>query len=195
MNLANLGATVSLILVVCCSLWPAAAAPQAPDLGAGELFKITLPIPERRTEVISAKPSPDHVWVPGHWDRSPGSWRWQPGEWRVPPFDGTYWVYGHWRYEGSGWRWTGGYWAVGDTPHVADEPIEAPTPVLEARPTQPPGTTDWIPGRWEWEGRWRWVLGRWVTRPHPRAEWTDGRWERRSTAKWSWVPGHWKVPE
>jgi hypothetical protein len=50
----------------------------------------------------------------------------------------------------------------------------------------------WVAGFWEWGGaEYRWVPGRWVTRPYARAVWVRGRWH--STRRgWFWTPGHWR---
>ncbi|APR85469.1 Hypothetical protein A7982_10818 [Minicystis rosea] len=39
------------------------------------------PRPADRTEVITIRPSPRHVWVRGHWERSRGGWVWIAGRW------------------------------------------------------------------------------------------------------------------
>ncbi len=50
----------------------------------------------------------------------------------------------------------------------------------------------WVAGFWEWGGaEYRWVHGRWVARPYPRAVWVRGHW-RSTSSGWYWIPGHWR---
>jgi len=49
----------------------------------------------------------------------------------------------------------------------------------------------WIPGAWEWQGRWVWVGGYWATPPHPAAVWVEGYWVRGPYG-WHRVSGHWR---
>ncbi len=37
--------------------------------------------PPDRVEVMTARPSPEHVWIRGHWDRRGESWSWTEGRW------------------------------------------------------------------------------------------------------------------
>lgn len=70
--------------------------------------------PPPRAEVVVAKPGPDRVWVPGHWDWKPqrDAYAWVEGRWVRPPRRGAVWVAprverrsgnrvyiaGHWRF-------------------------------------------------------------------------------------------------
>lgn len=47
----------------------------------------------------------------------------------------------------------------------------------------------WIPGRWDWRGKWEWVAGHWE-RERAGKRWNDGRWERRGNV-WVYVKGAW----
>ena len=49
----------------------------------------------------------------------------------------------------------------------------------------------WVPGEWEWHGRWVWVGGYWGVPPHPSAIWIDGYWTRGPYG-WHRVPGYWR---
>lgn len=77
---------------------------------------------------------------------------------------------------------------------VVVETPPAPPPVqIEVRPL-PPGPIDvwfWVPGCWEWRGRYVWIAGRWAPRPHPGAAWIAGGWVRRGH-HYVWVGGHWR---
>lgn len=162
----------------------------------GELVQVVIPIPTRRAESPSAKPSPDHVWVSGYWDRTSGEWRWIGGSWQVPPFEGAKWIRGHWTREARGWRWAKGYWAIGQEEQFVDEPISPPPAPTESRPAPPEkGEVVWVPGHWEWVDGWKWSLGNWVKPPEPGAKWVEGEWVPTSDERWRWVPSHWLEAE
>jgi uncharacterized membrane protein len=49
----------------------------------------------------------------------------------------------------------------------------------------------WVPGEWQWHGRWVWLSGYWAWPPHPSAVWVDGYWSRGPYG-WHRMPGHWR---
>ncbi len=65
--------------------------------------------PPMREEVVVPAPSPQHVWIQGHWAWN-GGWVWQPGYWAIPPRPYAQWVPGHWRHQPGGWVWVAGHW-------------------------------------------------------------------------------------
>ena len=65
-------------------------------------------------------------------------------------------------------------------------PNEAPPPIREERQAARAGF-EWIPGRWDWKGKWEWLPGRWE-KEHAGQHWNAGRWEH-SGQNWSWVEG------
>src|SRR5436190_21712750 len=48
--------------------------------------------PAIRVEVVSARPSAKHVWVPGFWTWETSAYVWVPGEWMLPPEPAAVWV-------------------------------------------------------------------------------------------------------
>jgi hypothetical protein len=66
--------------------------------------------PAHRTEEAGMSPSYDHVWIPGHWERSGDEWVWVSGQWVLPPDDDSVYVMGHWEWDGDDWDWVPGYW-------------------------------------------------------------------------------------
>ncbi len=81
-------------------------------------------------------------------------------------------------------------------PHHLDHPVvverrsagpnEPPPPVREERQAARAGF-EWIPGRWDWKGKWEWVAGRWE--PERKGQrWNPGRWDHNGK-DWSWVEG------
>ena len=65
--------------------------------------------PAPRDDVIIARPSPGHIWMPGRWawhDR----WAWEPGRWVLAPHPRAIWEPGTWEHRPHGWAWIGGRW-------------------------------------------------------------------------------------
>ncbi len=75
---------------------------------AGEMIVRDRP-PAERVEVIEGRPSPQHVWIAGHWNWD-GQWVWLKGHWEVPPRERAEWVPGHWAERPRGWVWVEGHW-------------------------------------------------------------------------------------
>jgi uncharacterized protein YcfJ len=71
---------------------------------------------------------------------------------------------------------------------VAQAPPPPPSETIVAAPG--PGYV-WVPGEWQWHGRWVWVGGFWAFPPHSSAVWIDGYWTRGPYG-WHRVPGHWR---
>lgn len=77
---------------------------------------------------------------------------------------------------------------------VVEEPAPAPPPPQAEVITVAPGPMDawfWVQGCWEWHGRWIWVGGHWVPRPHPGAVWVTAHWGWRGHHR-VWVTGYWR---
>ena len=72
---------------------------------------------------------------------------------------------------------------------AVDQP--PPAPQLEVIPVAPGGDYYWTPGYWSWRGRWVWVGGYYVHRPHPGAVWIGGHWSRHGRG-YIWIGGNWR---
>jgi len=70
----------------------------------------------------------------------------------------------------------------------AGEPTEAPPPPRVEKQAARAGFA-WIPGRWDWRGKWDWVPGHWE-RERAGKHWREGRWEQRDK-KWIYTQGEW----
>lgn len=70
---------------------------------------VRVPPPAVRIEVRGAAPSPDHVWIAGHWAWE-GRWVWVSGRWAVPPRGHGRWEPGRWERRRRGWVWIEGRW-------------------------------------------------------------------------------------
>lgn len=67
-------------------------------------------------------------------------------------------------------------------------PTEAPPSPREERVAARKGFA-WIPGRWDWRGKWEWVPGHWE-RERAGKSWRAGRWERKDN-RWVYAAGEW----
>jgi hypothetical protein len=153
-----------------------------------------IPVPAPQQEIITEAPSPQHVWVAGHWDRTADSWSWVGGQWVQPPFSSAYWVPGYWQHQGGQYVWEDAHWAAAPTGLVAAKPVAAPPVYQEVVPVAAPSSVPmtWQPGHWEWRGTWVWIGGVYVPTAVPTAEWVAGRWLPATDGSWRWNPAHWE---
>jgi hypothetical protein len=88
--------------------------PQMAVIGAtsvpGGAVVVTQAPPVTQQQVVSARPSADHVWVEGWWVWRDGRYIWRPGEWVVPPRMGAVWNAPRWERRSDGWVLVEGYW-------------------------------------------------------------------------------------
>ncbi len=159
--------------------------------------------PASGQEIIEERPSPQHVWIGGHWRWQDGRYAWIAGRWDLPPRAGLVWVDPRWEKRGTGFALAGGYWqdgapgatAVASAPAMPTPMVVAPPPAVvyapppasvgapSAPPTvvvveqaPPPPVREYI-----------------VERPSPRYVWIEGYWGWRE-GRHSWVAGHWELP-
>ena len=78
-----------------------------------------------------------------------------------------------------------------DTTTVVDVPAPPPQADVVTVAPGPPDVYLWVPGAWEWRGRWVWYGGHWGVRPHPGAIWIGGGWGWHGHHR-VWVGGHWR---
>ena len=78
--------------------------------------------------------------------------------------------------------------APGDEVVVTETP---PAPQVEVVGVAPGPEYIWVPGWWEWHGRWVWMEGRWTVGPHPHARWEPGHWVHHGRG-YVWRPGRWR---
>jgi hypothetical protein len=88
---------------------PAPAAPLAAS--THEIVVVRDAPPPPRSETMSARPSEQHVWVPGYWAAGhDGQQVWVSGHWEVPPSGGSSWVEPRWERRSDGWEYIPGGW-------------------------------------------------------------------------------------
>jgi WXXGXW repeat (2 copies) len=68
------------------------------------------PMPVVQTDVVTTQPSPDFVWIPGHWTWRQSAYVWLAGHWEFPPHGNATWVGPHCEPEGGAFRFYEGYW-------------------------------------------------------------------------------------
>lgn len=66
--------------------------------------------PMLQQEVVLARPSAQHVWVPGYWTWRNSRYEWMAGHWEIPPFSGATWVAPKSEPTSGGYRFYEGYW-------------------------------------------------------------------------------------
>ena len=64
--------------------------------------------PPARAETRSPRPTPNAVWIDGHWKWAGARYIWVSGYWEKKP-KGT-WVAGHWKKTPRGHVWVKGHW-------------------------------------------------------------------------------------
>jgi WXXGXW repeat (2 copies) len=66
--------------------------------------------PPLRVEVMSERPSAEHVWIRGHWSGNGNDYAWTAGHWERREQGRREWVEGKWEHEKRGWHWVEGHW-------------------------------------------------------------------------------------
>jgi hypothetical protein len=154
------------------------------------------PAPMEEAILVETRPSPNHVWIHGHWSWH-GHWVWEHGHWQ-PRVVGRNWIQGHWGFIEGHWRWTEGSWIeeaklTEERPALLEANVAPPPPYRETVliETRPARNYIWINGHWAWHGHWYWEHGHWHPGPVGHSAWESGRWEARGNS-WHWTGGHWR---
>lgn len=153
------------------------------------------------------RPSPQHVWVPGHWRWSEGAYVWETGRWDIPPVTNAVWNAPQWQKVPNGFVLKEGFWQEVDptqlAPRPAATPVAAPTEEIVVVAPPPPPQREiiierpspvhvWVGGYWHWRaGKHVWVGGQWILPPRANAVWVAPRWESRG-GRYVFVQGFWR---
>jgi hypothetical protein len=81
------------------------------DLGAVHVRVAPDAPPPPRREVRMERPSRNHVWIAGYWDRQDDRWAWAPGRWEEPSQRDARWVRPQYRREEGAYRYEPGHWS------------------------------------------------------------------------------------
>lgn len=166
--------------------------------------RVNVAPPPPRVEVRPMAPSPNHVWIGGHWAWRNNAHVWLPGHYMLPPGGGYHWEQARWVNEGGRWVYFEGHWVVSQptSPSYVYEPAPAPAQetvveaappadIVEVRTAAPFAGAVWIPGYWHWNGnRHMWVGGHWSA-ARAGMVWEPHHWQRTPHG-WRDVPGRWR---
>ena len=146
------------------------------------------PLPPSTPDSVGDQPTPQHVYVSGHWRWQDGAYVWENGRWELPPAPSAVWVGPRWEQKDNGYVLAEGYWQEGTdtTDDTADNAAEStvveqapPLPEREIIIARPSPAHVWIGGYWGWHaGRHVWVSGRWDLPPRAGVVWVAPRWVR-----------------
>jgi len=67
--------------------------------------------PPPQVEVRMHRPSRNHRWIAGYWDRQDDRWAWAPGRWERPSRRGSTWIPARHQREGGAYRFEPGHWS------------------------------------------------------------------------------------
>jgi hypothetical protein len=153
------------------------------------------------------QPSPQHVWVPGHWRWSEGAYVWETGRWDVPPVSNAVWTAPQWQKVANGFVLKEGFWQEVDPAQLAARvvpaPVAAPAEEIAVVVAPPPPQREiiverpspayvWVGGYWHWRaGKHVWIGGQWQLPPRANAVWVAPRWELRG-GRHVFVQGFWR---
>src|SRR3954468_21201967 len=68
------------------------------------------PLAPAANDTPGEQPSPQHMWVPGHWRWSEGAYVWEMGRWEFPPATNVAWHAPQWEKQANGYVLREGYW-------------------------------------------------------------------------------------
>jgi hypothetical protein len=177
---------------------PIADAPMVPPAAM-----VDRPLAPAANDTPGEQPSPQHIWVPGHWRWSEGSYVWETGRWEVPPTPSVQWIAPQWQQQANGYTLREGYWQEADaTQPVAQASAPAPQIIETTTPPPPPqreiiyerpsAMDVWVSGYWAWRGgRHVWVSGHWDRPPRTNLVWAPARWEYRD-GRYIFINGYWR---
>ncbi len=167
-------------------LCAAGAIADAPQMDPAPL--LDKPLPPSTPDSVDDQPSPQHVFVSGHWTWNEGAYVWVSGAWELPPSASAEWVAPRWEKKDNGYVLAEGFWQEGGPSAVAaaaDTEVEVvevapPPPEREIIVARPSPSHVWVGGYWTWRaGKHVWISGQWNTPPRPNVVWVAPRWERR----------------
>lgn len=67
--------------------------------------------PRVRVEVRGERPSRDHQWVNGYWERQNDQWAWSAGRWEQPSERGARWIKPKYHKDHEGYHYEAGRWS------------------------------------------------------------------------------------
>jgi hypothetical protein len=173
------------------------AVAMAADVSAGAPAVVNQPLTPAANDTPDEQPTPQHMWIAGHWRWHDNAYVWEAGHWELPPTPNVSWVAPQWEQRGSGYVLRDGYWQENPpqavpTPQVTSTTVAPPPPKPESIPERPSAAHVWTPGYWDWQnGQHVWVAGQWQIPPRPNMTWVPAHWEAREN-RFVLVAGYWR---
>lgn len=81
------------------------------ELGAVRIRIAPEAPPPPRVEMRMSRPSRNHMWIQGYWDRQDDRWAWAPGHREEPSQRGSRWIRPQYRRESGAYRYEPGRWS------------------------------------------------------------------------------------
>jgi hypothetical protein len=72
---------------------------------------VHFPPPPEAAEVVAVAPTPDRVYIRGHWEWEGSRYVWVGSRYIRRPNPHAAWVEAHWQSSPRGWYWQNGHWA------------------------------------------------------------------------------------
>jgi hypothetical protein len=69
-----------------------------------------MPAPPATTEIMTAPPAPNALWIPGYWNYIGRGYAWVPSHWEIPPPTAHSYMAAHWESRGRHYVFVPGYW-------------------------------------------------------------------------------------
>jgi hypothetical protein len=67
--------------------------------------------PRNRVEIRTHRPSRNHQWINGYWERQNDQWAWSGGRWEQPSERGARWIKPKYHKDHDGYHYTEGRWS------------------------------------------------------------------------------------
>lgn len=89
---------------------PVEAVSALPGSGGSTVALAPHPPPPERAEIPPTAPSPQALWLVGHWSWDGVKFVWRPGRYVERPSSTANWLPGYWEERPDGWKWVDGQW-------------------------------------------------------------------------------------
>src|ERR1043166_4444879 len=96
-----LASGVALLIFSAAGSFAASAVGTAPTVPPAPI--VDRPLAPAVADTPGDQPSPQHVWVPGHWRWHEGAFVWETGHWELPPAADLIWHEPQWEQQGNGY--------------------------------------------------------------------------------------------
>src|SRR3954470_15082566 len=125
------------LLVAAPMMRAAAAIPEAPPV-APAVPIVDKPLTPAANDTPGDQPTPQHVWVPGHWRWLEGAYVWEAGRWDIPPAPNMTWMAPQWQPQGNGYILKEGFWDEAPAPNAGGVNQSNAQEIAVAEPPPPP---------------------------------------------------------